>query len=529
MRVRVWLAVFCCLLLQGGAVDPATVVALAVRDGAIVLEAPPGAHLKRAFLAVELQPGSPGRLEAGPLPPPTGQDELGDGIWRGPVVVPVRGEGLRGTVGLRVTYQLCTEGVGGVCYPPTDRLLQVEASRLARAPRESWSLLWSFLGAFGAGLAASLTPCVYPMVPITMAVVGATGGGRLQGLLRSLALVAGMALTYTALGVLAAATGQAFGAWAQRPVFLVPVSLLFGAFALSLFGAFELRLPASLQTRLQGGGARRGWFGAFLAGLVLGPLSAPCVGPIAGTILLAIATAGQVLLGALQLFTFALGMGVLFVAVGTFSASLPRSGAWLIGLKRLLGLVALGFAVWNLRTLTPVWLDRTLWAAVLLAAAWVFGIPGLARRQAAAWEKGFGLAALGGALVVGSLAVTSGLAVLPRSETWRALWREQDYEGALTAAKAGGKLVVVDVGAEWCAECKELDEKTWPDPGIAAWISGHAVAVRLDTDKVRKDLARPLRILGYPTVLVLDADGRELRRILGFQKPAEMLAFLEGR
>ncbi|HWQ11080.1 MAG TPA: hypothetical protein VN436_18295, partial [Holophaga sp.] len=67
------------------------------------------------------------------------------------------------------------------------------------------------------------------------------------------------------------------------------------------------------------------------------------------------------------------------------------------------------------------------------------------------------------------------------------------------------------------------------DPRVSAWIEAHAVAVRLDTDKVRPDLARPLRILGYPTVLVLDGDGRELRRLLGFQGPERMLAFLEGR
>ena len=407
----------------------------------------------------------------------------------------------------------------------------MEASLLAASPKP-WALVWVFLGVFAAGLAASLTPCVYPMIPITLAVIGASG--RRQGLLRALALVLGMASTYTALGVFAASTGQAFGAWAQHPAFLVPVSLLFGVFALSLFGLFEFRLPGALQERLQAGTGRKGWPGAFLMGLVLGPISAPCVGPIVGTILLAIAASGRVAVGALQLFVFALGMGAPFVAAGAFSAALPRSGPWLIGLKRVLGLVALGFAVWNLRTLTPTWLDRSLWAALFAGAAGVFAaFRPAGRLRVVTWS--LAVAALGLAVLFGFQAARPGAGLAwpfrPAAQAahWRALWREQDYEGALAAAKSSGKLVVVDVGAEWCVECKELDAKTWPDPRVSAWIEAHAVAVRLDTDKVRPDLARPLRILGYPTVLVLDGEGRELRRLLGFQGPERMLAFLEGR
>ena len=234
-------------------------------------------------------------------------------------------------------------------------------------------LFWLFLAAFGFGLAASLTPCVYPMIAITMAVIGAKGGGKGRGLALSAALVAGMAATYTALGVAAALTGAAFGALAQRPAFLVPVSVLFALFALSLFGAFEIRLPERLQSRLQGSGPGAGLAGAFAMGLVLGPLSAPCVGPFIGTALVAIAQDGRVLLGAALLFTFALGMGVLFMAVGTFSAALPRSGDWLVQLKQAMGLVVLGFAVWNVRLVVPAWLIFALWSVTLLLAAPILG------------------------------------------------------------------------------------------------------------------------------------------------------------
>jgi len=100
-------------------------------------------------------------------------------------------------------------------------------------------------------------------------------------------------------------------------------------------------------------------------------------------------------------------------------------------------------------------------------------------------------------------------------------------EAALVKAKAEHKVVVVDIYAEWCAQCHELDEKTWSDPAVIKWITENAVAVRIDTDKVRPDLAEKLKIRSYPTVLVLDENGQEKRRSLGFQKPSPMLAWLK--
>jgi len=581
-------------LARAGTFDPEKDVVIGFRKGAVVLTFPEGAHLKAQFMEVALRKGLPGTLRVGPLPPTRDKDELGDGVWHDRVAIPVAGEGLTGDVELMVTYQPCTEGQGGVCYPPQDRILKVKAAEIpgldrarpapasletkqttnpalspsilppspaprvapemlpaqgaaqaAVAPAEpgspampepATSLLAIFLGVFAAGLVASLTPCVYPMIPITMAIIGAKGGGKAKGFTLSLTLVAGMAMTYTTLGVVAARTGAAFGAFAQRPAFLVPVSILFGLFALSLFGAFELRLPDALQQRLQGGGPRKGYGGAFIMGLVLGPLSAPCVGPVIGTVLLAIAQKGNVLLGAAELFTFALGMGVLFVVTGTFSAALPRSGDWLEQLKQFMGLVVLGFAVWNLRLVLPVWSSYALWSLVLLIAVPVLGAFRPAATLATGLMKSLGWLALALGILLGLRAVEAGLGLelLPRGGTAEAApkgpagWLAQDLEGALAQARQADKLVLVDTYADWCAQCKELDENTWSDPQVAAWIKDHAVAVRIDTDRVRKDLAPRLGIRSYPTVLLLDAQGREVRRSMGYQKPSEMLKFLKG-
>jgi thiol:disulfide interchange protein DsbD len=257
---------------------------------------------------------------------------------------------------------------------------------------------------------------------------------------------------------------------------------------------------------------------------------------VIGAVLVGIAQQGIVWLGGLQLFVFSLGMGVLFMAAGTFSAALPRSGDWLTRFKQIMGLVVLGFAAWNVRLIVPAWTNFALWAFVLLAGSTVFGIFESAEDMVGQFRKGLAILLLVVAALLAVRAMEGGLQIelLPRGgaaavKDEHAGWLEQDLEGALARAKAEHKLVLVDIYAEWCAQCKELDEKTWPEAGVKQWLGQNAIPVRIDTDARRKDLAEKLQIRSYPTVLLLDAEGRELRRILGFQKPETMKAWLEGR
>ncbi|BDU72136.1 protein-disulfide reductase DsbD family protein [Mesoterricola silvestris] len=570
-RILTFLALAGAMAIQASAFDPETDVSVAYEKGAVVITAPKGAHIKKSFTEVTLA-SKPGSLKAGPLPRADAKDELNEDIYHGAVRIPVAGSGLKGEVALDVQYQPCTEGAGGNCFPPTTRRLKVAAAEIpalkesvpapkavapevepapapelkaappqappppAPAPAEPRrGFLISLIVVFLAGMGASLTPCVYPMIPITMAIIGAKrgdGGGRLKGFSLSMALVLGMAVTYTALGVVAARSGATFGAFAQKPAFLVPVSVLFAAFSLSLFGAFELALPQGLQNRLQGGGPRKGYLGAFFMGLVLGPLAAPCVGPIIGTVLVGIAQQGDAVRGGIQLFTFAIGMGVLFLVVGTFSAALPRSGDWLTRFKYVMGLVVLGFAAWNVRLVVPEWASFLMWTVTALAGAAVFGAFEPGEGLTGQIRKGFAIFLVALAVLLGFRAVETGLdlKLLPApaaaaAEKAPGAWGT-DYEKALAQAKAEGKLVLLDTFAVWCAQCKELDEKTWPDPQVAAWIKDNAVPVKIDADKVRPDLARSLRIRSFPTVVLLDGDGREVRRSLGFRTPADMLTWL---
>ena len=191
-----------------------------------------------------------------------------------------------------------------------------------------------------------------------------------------------------------------------------------------------------------------------------------------------IAQKGDVFLGGLQLFIFALGMGVLFLAVGTFSAALPKSGEWLTRFKQGMGLVVLGFAAWNVRLVVPDWANFAMWTVVMLAGAAVFGAFEAAEGLVGQLRRSFALLLLALGLLLGVRTVETYLKVelMPRGGTSsvkdeHAGWMEQDLEGALAKAKAEHKVVLVDIYADWCAQCKELDEKTWPDAAVKQWMA----------------------------------------------------------
>jgi thiol:disulfide interchange protein len=231
-------------------------------------------------------------------------------------------------------------GVGGEGAADQDADI---ATRLAES-----GLIWTLLFVFLAGFAVSLTPCVYPMIPITMMVIGTR---ETEGLAERLALsftfVGGLALTYTALGLIAGLTGAGFGTAMQNPWVTGSVAVLFLAMALSYLDLFTLQLPGGLQDRLSGTG-RAGFLGAILMGLVSGLVAAPCAGPVTVAILAHIAQTRDPVIGVTLMLAFSLGLGLIFVVIGTsteLTRRLPRQGPWMDTLKLFfaVALFVLGF------------------------------------------------------------------------------------------------------------------------------------------------------------------------------------------
>jgi len=199
--------------------------------------------------------------------------------------------------------------------------------------------------AFLGGVLVSFTPCVYPILPVTVGYIGSrTGGSRRKALLLSASYVVGMATTYAALGMAAGLSGSVFGEATSHPLSYLVLGNVCILFALSLFDVFHLPTLGVFT----GAGApperARGAGGAFVVGLLSGLVVGPCTAPVLGGLLLYVGASGRPFSGATLLFTFALGMGLPVVALGTFAgllANLPKAGGWTVKIQRSFGVLLL--------------------------------------------------------------------------------------------------------------------------------------------------------------------------------------------
>ncbi|MEP6572374.1 MAG: cytochrome c biogenesis protein CcdA [Gemmatimonadota bacterium] len=230
-------------------------------------------------------------------------------------------------------------------YPPV--ILQPLVSGLETTLREHPLAALPIL--FGAGLITSLTPCVYPMIPITAGILGgagAVGRSRRTTALYTGVYVLGLALVYATLGLIAGLTGTLFGSISSNPWAYFATGNLLLIFGLAMLDVFPVNAPGSLlawASRFGGGSLG----GVFAMGATSGLVAAPCGAPAFAAVLTFVASTGSGVLGFLYLFVFSLGMTALLVVIGLSSSSLaalPRSGRWLIWVKKAAGVLLLGMA-----------------------------------------------------------------------------------------------------------------------------------------------------------------------------------------
>ncbi|MEK6727689.1 MAG: cytochrome c biogenesis protein CcdA [Candidatus Omnitrophota bacterium] len=208
-----------------------------------------------------------------------------------------------------------------------------------------------YLIAFFGGILVSFTPCVYPLIPISAGYIGVrAAGSRAKGLVLSLFYVTGVAVTYCVLGILASLTGTIFGAISTNPKTYLIVGIIIIIFGFSMLDLFTIKLPnivkpASLK--------KGNYFSTFLLGLSSGFIVSPCLTPVLGSILFYLATKKNILYAATLLFSFAYGMGLLLILIGTFSSvliNLPKAGKWLIIVKRAFSFVLIAMGAYFIYT-----------------------------------------------------------------------------------------------------------------------------------------------------------------------------------
>ena len=224
-------------------------------------------------------------------------------------------------------------------------------TQLSSSPFLSIGLL--FLG----GMLTSLTPCIYPMIPITAAIVGGSQAGVAPGTRRfrpvalSLVYALGLSLVYASLGLFAGMSGTIFGTVSSNPWLYFAMANLLIVAALSMLDVFTVRMPAWVLSRVSAAGTGGTYSGALVMGGMSGLVAAPCSAPVMAAVLTWVTTTKSAALGFIYLFAFSLGMCTLLVAVGAssgFLARMPRAGVWMVWIKRIFALVMIGVAEYYL-------------------------------------------------------------------------------------------------------------------------------------------------------------------------------------
>jgi thioredoxin:protein disulfide reductase len=414
----------------------------------------------------------------------------------------------------------------------------------------SGNLIWALLLVFVGGFLTALSPCVYPLIPITLSIFGARqAASHFQGFLLAATYVSGMVILYAGLGVGFAAAGFLAGSALQSPYITIGVALLCLAMAASMFGAFEMVLPTSLQTRLsQAGGS--GFKGAFIMGLVAGIIAAPCTGPVLSFVLTLIARDGDVAKGGIMMVAYALGMGMPFLVLGTFSqaiARVPKSGKWMETVKGVFGLMMIGAGLYFLRLGVPAvasFIEPLGHLAILGPALFAMGLAAgalhLSFKMSPVVEKvrksvGVTLAVTGIASFLAWVNAEDKPVSTEPSVAWVVVKNEPDavakFDAALAEAQAACKPVMIDFFAEWCIACKELDKLTYVDDGVKK-DSRRFVSIKVDATEESEPLAQiqsRFGVVGLPTIAFIDGRGTKLvdPKVTGFLAAPEYVEVMK--
>jgi thiol:disulfide interchange protein DsbD len=405
------------------------------------------------------------------------------------------------------------------------------ATAPATSEEPATSLLAWILAAFLGGLALNLTPCVYPLIPITIGYFARQGkGDRRRTILLACLYILSMAVVYAILGSAAALTGAMFGSFLQNTSVLVGIAAVMVVFAAGMMGAFEIRLPASLN-RLTA--AKPGPGGAVMMGATVGLVAAPCVGPFIATLLAYVGARGNPAEGFLLFLALGLGLGAPYLPLAVLSGRLsswPSAGPFLVAAKRLLGLALLGLATWFLLPILGTRLFQLVFSAILVVgggATLFWKIEG----ESSGTQLFRRLAAL--------LLIIGGIGILGREPSGELIEWSSYSRAELAIAAETGQPAIVDVYADWCLPCHELEAITFADEAVREAFDGMRLLKADVTGPVLSPDVQELMtregIQGVPTILFYDAAGRERQdlRLVGFEGPtafkARLDALREGR
>ena len=287
-----------------------------------------------------------------------------------------------------------------------------------------------------------------------------------------------------------------------------------------MFGVYEFKLPDSWVAKA--GGAKGGMFGAFFMGLTMGIVAAPCIGPFVLGLVTYTAAKADPFFGFLLFFVLAVGLGTPYLFLAIFSGKikkLPRAGEWMDAVKHIFGLILIGMAIYFLLPLLP----KTITPFLLPVFMVISAIYLLFFDKNANSVKGFRMFKI---IISIILVVTAVYWMIPSNK------QSIDWEPYTSnVIEASNKAKIIDFYADWCIPCKELDAMTFSDPKVISEAKRFA-AYKADMTKSLSDEVSMLRnkykIVGVPTVLIINSRGEEVQRITGFVNSDEFLKVIQN-
>lgn len=380
---------------------------------------------------------------------------------------------------------------------------------------ESHGLLLGLFFVFLGGLALNLTPCVYPLIPITIGYFGGQSEGSTGKLtLMGLLFILGLAVTYSLIGVVTSLTGAVFGALLQNPIVILAVVAILLVLSLSMFGVYEFKLPDKWVAKA--GGAKAGLYGAFFMGLTMGIVAAPCIGPFVIGLVTYVATKQDPYFGFLLFFVLAVGLGFPYLFLAIFSGkikSLPRAGEWMEAVKHIFGIILIGMALYFILPLLPDEITGYVLPVFMIGSALYL----LLFEKSANKVLGFRIFKIVFAVLILAIGIYAMVPTESKSVDW-----EPYTDQAM--AEITGRGIIIDFYADWCIPCKELDALTFSDPDVIK-LSEEFETYKADmTESLSPEveaLREKYKIIGVPTVLVINSRGVEEERITGFVNAEE--------
>jgi thiol:disulfide interchange protein DsbD len=459
------------------------------------------------------------------------------------------------SIELKVKYQGCADA--GLCYPPVFKTITLKKNTsLNNLKRTSLfesqnamsdsllsnSIVYNSIIFFLAGLLLAFTPCVLPMVPILTGIIAGQGNvSQKKSLTLSIIYVLSMSLTYAVAGIIVAVSGTNIQASLQNPYVIGAISLLFFIFALAMFKFFDIQMPKSIQTVMTqlSNKQKSGSYGdvavmGVLSALIVGPcVTAPLIGA-----LIYIASTGDVLVGGIALFSLGIGMGAPLILLGSTTTKLiSKIGPYLQLVNYFFGALFLVVSIWLLERILSIEVAAYLWALVSLILIFIFikslNIINNLISTSIIFISSFFL------VIYFSLQI-NGIQKNSYYDPITSFIEKEKFVQFITVKttqdlekeiRNSNKPVMIDLYADWCVACKELEKYTFSDPKVSKILNQFKL-IKFDitnTNEEHSKYLQSMRIFGPPALFFYDTSGKEINeaRVVGFMDSSDFLKVLK--